>query len=217
MSVSTEDDSNSVKTGSETQESENKHQPDDGPPPAPIPRSETPQFKNPVTFRECFRSFSKFGDTKSDGKLITLSQSDKWMKQAKIIDGKKITTTDTGIFFKKFKQQKLNVTEYEKFLADLCKTKNLNLEETKRSMGACGTPGLSNPTTPAVPAQAKESKARVSSAVERLTDPTKYTGSHKQRFDEAGKGKGIEGRKDVADKSGYVQGYKNRDSYNKTH
>lgn len=215
MSVSTEDDSNSVKTGSETQE--NQSQPDDGPPPAPIPRSETPQlFKNPVTFRECFRSFSKFGDTKSDGKLITLSQSDKWMKQAKIIDGKKITTTDTGIFFKKFKQQKLNVTDYEKFLADLCKTKNLNFEETKRSMGACGTPGLSNPTTPAVPAQAP-AKARVSSAVERLTDPSKYTGSHKQRFDETGKGKGIEGRKDVADKSGYVHGYKNRDSYNKTH
>lgn len=49
-----------------------------------------------------FRQFSKFGDSKSDGKMITLSQSDKWMKQAKVID-KKITTTDTGIYFKKFK------------------------------------------------------------------------------------------------------------------
>lgn len=85
---------------SKKSETENK----DGPPPAPAPRSSTPiDFKNPVTFRECFRAFSKFGDTKSDGKFVTLSQSDKWMKQAKIIDGKKITTTDTGIFFKKFK------------------------------------------------------------------------------------------------------------------
>ncbi|KAG8299227.1 Tubulin polymerization-promoting protein member 3 [Homalodisca vitripennis] len=56
----------------------------------------------PVSFKERFRQFSKFGDTKSDGKMITLSQSDKWMKQAKVID-KKITTTDTGIHFKKFK------------------------------------------------------------------------------------------------------------------
>lgn len=54
-------------------------------------------------FLSSFKAFSKFGDPKSDGKLITLSQSDKWMKQAKVIDGKKITTTDTGIYFKKHK------------------------------------------------------------------------------------------------------------------
>lgn len=55
------------------------------------------------SFLASFKAFSKFGDPKSDGKLITLSQSDKWMKQAKVIDGKKITTTDTGIYFKKHK------------------------------------------------------------------------------------------------------------------
>uniref|UniRef100_T1I1G0 Uncharacterized protein n=1 Tax=Rhodnius prolixus TaxID=13249 RepID=T1I1G0_RHOPR len=47
-------------------------------------------------FSEKFKQFSKFGDTKSDGKQITLSQSDKWMKQAKVIDGKTITSTDTA-------------------------------------------------------------------------------------------------------------------------
>ena len=56
-----------------------------------------------ASLREQFRSFSKFGDTKSDGKLLTLSQSDKWMKQAGVIDGKSVTTTDTAIHFKKFK------------------------------------------------------------------------------------------------------------------
>jgi hypothetical protein len=35
-------------------------------------------------FKTQFQAFSKFGDTKSDGKHITLSQSDKWMKQAKV-------------------------------------------------------------------------------------------------------------------------------------
>lgn len=55
------------------------------------------------SFSASFKAFSKFGDPKSDGKHITLSQSDKWMKQAKVIDGKKITTTDTGIYFKKHK------------------------------------------------------------------------------------------------------------------
>lgn len=63
-------------------------------------------------FQANFKAFSKFGDTKSDGKSITLSQSDKWMKQAKVIDGKKITTTDTGIYFKKHKYVKHLTTYY---------------------------------------------------------------------------------------------------------
>ena len=40
----------------------------------------------------------------ADGKTIKLSQSDKWFKQAKVIEGGKagkITTTDTGIAFRK--------------------------------------------------------------------------------------------------------------------
>jgi hypothetical protein len=63
----------------------------------------TPPGKSSPSFKAQFKAFSKFGDTKSDGRQLTLSQSDKWMKQAKVIDGKKITTTDTGIYFKKLK------------------------------------------------------------------------------------------------------------------
>lgn len=53
------------------------------------------------TLKEQFAAFSRFGDTSSDGKSISLTNCDKWMKQAKVIDGKKITTTDTSILFKK--------------------------------------------------------------------------------------------------------------------
>jgi hypothetical protein len=63
----------------------------------------TPPGKSSPSFKAQFKAFSKFGDTKSDGRHLTLSQSDKWMKQAKVIDGKRITTTDTGIYFKKLK------------------------------------------------------------------------------------------------------------------
>lgn len=49
--------------------------------------------------------------------------------------------------------------------------------------------------------------------VDRMTDTKKYTGSHKERFDESGKGKGTEGRRNVADTSGYVTGYKGKDTY----
>ncbi|KAI4503071.1 hypothetical protein M0802_002115 [Mischocyttarus mexicanus] len=159
------------------------------------------------SFLTNFKAFSKFGDPKSDGKLITLSQSDKWMKQAKVIDGKKITTTDTGIYFKKHKSMKLGIEQYKAFLEELAKSKKVDLTEMKNKMANCGAPGV----TGSVHA------GKAASTVDRLTDVTRYTGSHKQRFDESGKGKGIAGRKDLPDQSGYVQGYQNKDTYNKGH
>ena len=54
-----------------------------------------------AALKEQFEAFGKFGDKAADGKSIKLSQSDKWFKQAKVIDGKTITTTDTGIAFRK--------------------------------------------------------------------------------------------------------------------
>ena len=53
--------------------------------------------------------------------------------------------------------------------------------------------------------------------VDRLTDTSKYTGSHKERFDESGKGKGISGREEVKDNTGYVGAYKGAGTYDKTH
>lgn len=94
-----------------------------------------------VTFEENFKNFAKFGDPKSDGKQITLSNSDKWMKQAKVIDGKKITTTDTGIYFKKLKSQKVGIVQYRQFLEDLAKNKKIELGEMKKKMTTCGAPG----------------------------------------------------------------------------
>ncbi|CRK95875.1 CLUMA_CG009322, isoform A [Clunio marinus] len=171
----------------------------------------TPASPSPAegagNIKEQFKLFSKFGDVKSDGKLITLSQSDKWMKQAGVID-KKITTTDTGIHFKKLKSLKVSYVDYQKFLEDLAKTKGVELSEIKSKLAGCGAPGSNSAT---------KASAKTAETVARLTDTSKYTGSHKQRFDETGKGKGIAGRKDIPDGSGYVAGYQHKDSYDKTH
>ena len=51
--------------------------------------------------KDQFEAFAKFGDKTADGKTIKLTQSDKWFKQAGIIDGKALSTTDTGIAFRK--------------------------------------------------------------------------------------------------------------------
>ncbi|GJQ77756.1 putative tubulin binding protein [Trypoxylus dichotomus] len=153
-----------------------------------------------------FVNFSKFGDTKADGKTITLTQADKWFKQAKVIDGKKITTTDTGITFNKFKAKTINYSDFLKYLDELAKYKNVNVDDIKDKLMKCGMPGTTN-TTAAVK----------TGAVDRLTDTSQYTGSHKERFDESGKGKGREGREDVSQNTGYVGGYKGQDTYDKTH
>ncbi|KAG9337765.1 hypothetical protein JZ751_028263 [Albula glossodonta] len=58
-------------------------------------------------------------------------------------------------------------------------------------------------------------RAVASPTVSRLTDTTKFTGSHKERFDETGKGKGKAGRVELVDTSGYVSGYKHAGSYEK--
>lgn len=52
---------------------------------------------------------------------------------------------------------------------------------------------------------------------DRLTDTTKYTGAHKARFGSDGKGKGLEGREDVHENEGYVQAYKGKETFDKTH
>ena len=69
-------------------------------------------------------------------------------------------------------------------------------------------------------------KVRTDDVLDRLTDTSKYTGSHKERFDESGKGKGLAGRDStpkgggmsagcVAAQAGYVQGYRHEGTYEK--
>ena len=52
---------------------------------------------------------------------------------------------------------------------------------------------------------------------DRMTDTSGYTGSHKERFDKDGQGKGVDGRKDIVSNSGYVGEYKGAGTYDKKH
>ncbi|XP_064466739.1 tubulin polymerization-promoting protein homolog isoform X2 [Ornithodoros turicata] len=174
------------------------------PPGSPTPGSPQPT----ASFEAQFKAFAKFGDSKSTGEAITLSNSDKWFKQGKVIDGKKITTTDTGIYFKQVAKTKkaLAIKDYEQFLQIIGKNKKVEVEDIKQKLRTCGPPATTR-TTPVA----------TGGAVARLTDHTKYTGTHKQRFDDTGKGKGKDGREDPPDESGYVTGYKDQGNYDKTH
>lgn len=53
--------------------------------------------------------------------------------------------------------------------------------------------------------------------VDKMTDASKYTGAHKERFDAEGKGKGAAGRVDKVENKGYVGAYKGEGTYDKKH
>lgn len=104
------------------------------------------QKKPPHTIDQLFIMYSKFQNIRQDidGKTITLRQIDKWFRQAKLFDKtnpNQLTTTDTGVQFFKFKKKHLTLDEFQKFLEDLCETKEIDLEEVKDKLLFSGVPG----------------------------------------------------------------------------
>ena len=92
-------------------------------------REELP--KGPPDLLAQFQMFSKFGESGSDGSQITLTQSDKWLRQAKVIDGWNVTTTDTAIAFRKISKGsvRLSFSSWRLFLQALSDEAGLNIAE----------------------------------------------------------------------------------------
>ena len=92
-------------------------------------REELP--KGPPDLLAQFQMFSKFGESGSDGSQITLTQSDKWLRQAKVIDGWNVTTTDTAIAFRKIGKGsvRLSFSSWRLFLQALSDEAGLNIAE----------------------------------------------------------------------------------------
>ena len=101
-----------------------------------------------AALKEQFEAFAKFGDKSADGKTIKLSQSDKWFKQAKVIDPKKLSTTDTGIAFRKISKNspKLSFQDWNKYLDEIAKTKSIDANDMRGQLIDCGKPGFSRTT-----------------------------------------------------------------------
>lgn len=157
-----------------------------------------------------FQKFAVHGDTKATGKEMNGKNFVKLCKDCRITDGKNVTTTDVDIVFSKVKAKTVRVITFEQFnqaLIELApkRFKGKSKEEAEQQMY-----GLIVGKEPANVGVTKTAKA---AAVDRLTDSSKYTGSHKERFDDSGKGKGKVGREDIPDTSGYVGAYKGSGTY----
>ncbi|UYV67722.1 TPPP [Cordylochernes scorpioides] len=97
-----------------------------------------------------FAAFARFGDAKSQGRAITLSNTEKWLRQAGVVDGLRVTTTDTAICYKQVAKTKRTLVprEFEKFLENLALQKKLDLHEVKKKLTLCGLPRTTRTTTP---------------------------------------------------------------------
>ncbi|KAF6127859.1 tubulin polymerization promoting protein [Phyllostomus discolor] len=170
---------------------------------------------------EAFRRFAVHGDTRATGKEMHGKNWSKLCKDCQVIDGKNVTITDVDIVFSKIKGKSCRTITFEQFkeaLEELSKKrfKDKSSEEAIQEVHRLiegKSPIISGVTLQLTPLPAFLQKAISSPTVSRLTDTTKFTGSHKERFDPSGRGKGKAGRVDLVDESGYVPGYKHAGTY----
>lgn len=136
-----------------------------------------------------FQEYSKLGDRRSDGSHITLSQSDKWLKQARVVDGRTLTSVDTAITWSRMAKNHvwMNFSEWLNYVEEISQDKQLDIHDVREALVLCGKP--------ARPVQDFDT----SSIMARLTDVSLYGGTHRRRFDAKGKGLGMSGRRDVRD------------------
>ena len=117
-----------------------------------------------MSMRDLFVHFSRYGDPHASGQHITLSQSDKWMKQAGVIDNWNVTATDTAIAFRKISRYTYSpfflgkvlinlifrgskYLEYEPwkvFLEELAYRKRIGIDVIQDKLLAAGKPGSQN-------------------------------------------------------------------------
>lgn len=91
-------------------------------------------------------------------------------------------------------------------IAQIAESKKTDVETIKAKIGSSSGPSTAGTTGVAN-----------KNITDKMTDTSNYTGSHKERFDEDGKGKGADGRTDKVDNSGYVGNYKGKDTFDQTH
>ncbi|XP_069488722.1 tubulin polymerization-promoting protein family member 2 [Ambystoma mexicanum] len=153
---------------------------------------------------QAFRKFAVHGDTKATGNEMTGKNFSKLCKDTGVLNGKDVTSTDVDIVFTKVKTKGAKTMKYSEFQAALKELSAKRFKGKPEDEALAETYKLIEGKEPI---NAGVTKATNVGGVDRLTDTSKYTGSHKERFDESGKGKGIAGRENVTTNTGYVGNY----------
>ncbi|KFP45470.1 Tubulin polymerization-promoting protein family member 2, partial [Chlamydotis macqueenii] len=133
-----------------------------------------------------FHKFAIYGDKSASGNNMTGKNFSKMCKECGVMDGKSVTSTDIDIVFNKVKTKgahTITFAEFQQAMKELCRKrfKDKSMEEALQAVYSL--------IEGKEPGNIGATKATKVGGVERLTDSSKYTGSHKERFDESGKGK----------------------------
>ncbi|XP_053119808.1 tubulin polymerization-promoting protein family member 2-like [Hemicordylus capensis] len=163
---------------------------------------------------KAFRKFATYGDTAATGSDMTGKNFSKMLKECGVMDGKAVTSTDVDIVFNKVKTKGARNITFPEFQEAI---KELSVKRFKGKAPDDALQATHHLMEGKEPGNVGVTKSVAAGAVDRLTDTSKYTGSHKERFDESGKGKGIAGRADMHDNTGYVGNYKGAGTYDKSH
>ncbi|XP_057577303.1 tubulin polymerization-promoting protein family member 2 isoform X2 [Hippopotamus amphibius kiboko] len=149
-----------------------------------------------------FQRFAVFGESSSSGTEMNNKNFSKMCKDCGIMDGKTVTSTDVDIVFSKVKAKNARTITFQQFQEAM---KELGQKRFKGKSPDEALENIYRLMEGKDPATTSATKATTVGGVSRLTDTSKYTGTHKERFDESGKGKGIAGREDVTHNSGYAR------------
>ncbi|KAI8822048.1 p25-alpha-domain-containing protein [Fimicolochytrium jonesii] len=147
--------------------------------------------------REIFDAFCAFGSNRNlatgeaGGNTMDGAKFAKFARDNKLIDNKKVTSTDVDIVFNKVKPKGARKIDWNGFIEGLTlvaekKTGKQGRDALDAVIGLI----LKKGGGPIATGTAPKSDA----IVDRLTDTSKYTGTHKLRFDDAGHGRGAAGR-----------------------
>eukprot|EP00698_Gefionella_okellyi_P005153 TRINITY_DN14729_c0_g1_i1.p1 TRINITY_DN14729_c0_g1~~TRINITY_DN14729_c0_g1_i1.p1 ORF type:complete len:167 (+),score=44.13 TRINITY_DN14729_c0_g1_i1:36-536(+) len=137
-----------------------------------------------------FNSFCAFGAGAGAGKVHEMDNAKfaKFTRDCKLLD-KKLTPASVDITFNKVKEKtarKINFKQFDQACHFLAEAKGVSYGDFVSSALSVGGP-------------AKVGVTEVASGgwVAKQTDPSLYTGAHKERFDAEGKGRGLAGRDGV--------------------
>merc|ERR1711942_550157 len=158
------------------------------------------------------KAFMNFANQGKSGAQVQELDNKNWTKMAKDcgLYNKTCTSTDGDITFQKYcgnKAKHINFDTFLKFIDEMgtkyYKGDANAVAKYRELIVKKGAP------------QNNGTKVATGNNVDKMTDTSYFTGAHKERFDESGKGKGKEGRENVTANDGYVTGYKGKDTYDK--
>ena len=146
-----------------------------------------------ASLEEVFAQFCSFGSAKTATEL----DNAKWAKLCKdsgLVD-KLFSKADVDLTFSKVVQKGKRKMAYPEFV------EALRLVAAKKG---CTEQEVGGAVAAAAPSSSG-TQADGDAVLAHFTDSSQYTGAHKHRFDEAGRGKGLAGRDSVAKGQGHVQ------------